>query len=226
MRALLPVLVFGLTGACAPQTNETGRAFQASGEIIAMGGGEGGAKNACFSCHGLSGEGDGVSTPRLAGLDAGYLQKQLKDYASGVRADPVMGPIAKPLDDDAQRSVAQYYAGMSAPVAVAGPPPAAYVRPGPDGTPSCADCHGMEGRGGGAGPPALAGQPAAYTADQLRRWARAERRNDPRAVMRTAVAGLTGQESAAIGAWLASPTASRSPDNAAAVASAAAAPEE
>ena len=73
------ILLLSPLAACAPPPNETGAAFTETGQIIAMGGGEGGSANACFSCHGLEGEGDGVSVPRLAGLDAGYLQKQMED---------------------------------------------------------------------------------------------------------------------------------------------------
>src|SRR5690554_2935179 len=65
----------------------------AQGQLIAVGGGPGGAGAACFSCHGLQGQGDaGGAFPRLAGLDAHYLAKQMEDYASGARPDPVMTP--------------------------------------------------------------------------------------------------------------------------------------
>src|SRR5690606_13203798 len=106
VRALL-LAFLGLTlAACDATPGETDRAFQASGEIIAMSGGAGGAGNACFMCHGLKGEGDGVSSPRLAGLDQGYLQKQMEDYASGLRPDDVMTRVARGLDPEARRLVA------------------------------------------------------------------------------------------------------------------------
>ncbi len=195
--ALLSSLV--LLAACERPSNVTGRAFTATGELVALSGGDGGARNACHTCHGLSGEGDGVSVPALAGRDAGYLQKQLQDYALSLRADPVMSPIAKSLNDEARRAVAAYYAALPAPpLAAAMPPPQAYGR----GEPSCATCHGVDGLGRGGAGPAIAGQPSAYTADQLERWSRAERRNDPRGVMRTAAAGLSASEQAAIAAWL------------------------
>ncbi len=202
---LIPALLVLTTAACSPASDRTIEAFTADGEIIAMGGGEGGPANACFSCHGLDGAGDGVSVPRLAGLDAGYLQKQLSDYAQDLRADPVMAPIARRLDDGEQRAVAAFYAAMPAPAGTgpAGPPPALYLNGAPGrGVTACASCHGAEGQGLGPGNPALSGQPAAYTLDQLRRWKRAERRNDPRGVMAEAVAGLTEAEMRAIAAWL------------------------
>lgn len=170
-----------------------------------MGGGEGGPSVACFSCHGLDGAGDGISVPRLAGMDVGYLQKQLSDYANDLRADPVMTPIARWLDDDDQRAVAAWYAAMPAPAPTrpAGPPPAIYLSGDRERrVPACASCHGSDGLGVGPGNPAISGQPAAYTLDQLRRWKRAGRRNDPRSVMTDAVARLTDAELSTIAAWL------------------------
>jgi cytochrome c553 len=70
----------------------------AQGQLIAVGGGPGGAGAACFSCHGLQGQGDaGAAFPRLAGLDARYLAKQMDDYVSGARSDAVMIPISRQL---------------------------------------------------------------------------------------------------------------------------------
>lgn len=227
MRPLLAALTLATAAAaCSPATNRTGEAFTADGRIIAMSGGEGGPDNACFSCHGLDGAGDGVSTPRLAGLDAGYLQKQLADYDDGTRPDDVMTPIAKWLDDGDRRAVAAWYAALPAPdgAGAGAAAPAIYLNGAPGRrVAACASCHGPDGRGVGPGNPALSGQPAAYTLEQLRRWKRAERRNDPRGVMADAVAGLSEAEMAAIAAWLErAPTAPR-PYSAAASASVAAA---
>ena len=207
MRPILAVLALATAAAaCTPATNDTGEAFTASGEIIAMSGGEGGAANACFSCHGLDGMGDGVSVPRLAGLDVGYLQKQLEDYANETRPDEVMSPIAKWLDDGDRRAVAAWYAALPPPPAETGPAtpaPPVYVSGAPDrGVIACASCHGADGQGVGRGNPAISGQPAAYTLEQLRRWKTAERRNDPRGVMTDAIAGLSEAEMRTIAAWL------------------------
>ena len=41
---------------------------------------------ACGACHGGKAEGNtSLHSPRLAGLDTGYLKRQLKNYASGIR---------------------------------------------------------------------------------------------------------------------------------------------
>lgn len=191
-----------------------------------MSGGEGGPSNACFSCHGLDGMGDGVSTPRLAGLDAGYLQKQLQDYAARLRDDPTMYEAARWLDDGDRRAVAAWYAAMPVPETsgAAGPAPAVWFEARPEsGGVSCASCHGDRGQGVGAGNPEVAGQPAAYIVDQLQRWKTGKRRNDPRGVMSGAAAGLTDSEIRAIAAWLARAPTAPAPSSAAASASASAA---
>jgi cytochrome c553 len=222
---VLPLLLLLPLAACAPPSNETGASFTRTGEIIAMGGGEGGPANACFSCHGLDGAGDGVSVPRLAGLDAGYLQKQMEDYAKDVRQDGVMREVARWLDDGDRRAVAQFYADMPAPAArgTVSPPPKLYLTGDASRSiASCASCHGADGLGVGFGNPAIAGQPAGYTVDQLHRWQERKRRNDPRGVMTDAVKNLTDAEIAQIAAWLERAPAARPPDTAVASASGAA----
>jgi cytochrome c553 len=219
---LLAALVAALAACDRPPTR-TDALLSVDGRTVAMSGGAGGAAKACFSCHGLDGMGDGVSVPRLAGLDAGYLQKQMEDYASGIRPDKVMGPIAKPLDDRARRAVATYYAGLPvvAGPASSAPPPVLWTKGDPArGLAPCAACHGPQAQGVGGGQPALAGQPAAYTRDQLDRWKRAARRNDPRGVMTTIAAKLTEGEVAALAAWSETRPASQAPASGAASASA------
>lgn len=205
MRALPSLGLILLAAACSGADDRSTAAFTADGQVIAMSGGKGGASNACFSCHGLDGMGDGVSVPRLAGLDAGYLQKQLEDYANRLRDDPAMYEAARWLDHDDRRAVAAWYAALpaSSGPGPSTPPPAVWLRGRPDaGVAACAACHGAQGQGVGPGNPAVAGQPAAYTLDQLRRWKTGKRRNDPRSVMSDAVAGLTETEMHAIAAWL------------------------
>lgn len=215
MRAVLISLVLTVA-ACDRPTNRTGAAFTATGELVAMSGGEGGARAACFTCHGLDGAGDGAGVPRLAGLDVGYLHKQLSDYGQALRADKVMSPIAARLTDADRRAVAAHYARLTTttPSAPAEAAPAAYE--------PCAVCHGDTGQGVGEANPAIAGQPAAYTLDQLDRWRRMERRNDPQGVMSAVAAGLSAPDARAIAAWLGRRSASRPPDSDAASVSAAA----
>ena len=217
-------LLFSLA-ACDSTPGQTDRAFADSGRIIAMSGGAGGAANACFTCHGLDGGGDGVAAPRLAGLDAGYLQKQMEDYASGLRPDDAMTRISKALDQKGRREVAAYYASLPVPqtqTPASAPAPAIYLHGDASrGIVACASCHGVDGQGSGqGGNPQIAGQPAAYTLEQIDRWKSGERRNDPRGVMAAAVKSLSHQEARAIASWLLTQPASPAPASATATGSA------
>ncbi|MCW1430244.1 c-type cytochrome [Novosphingobium sp. JCM 18896] len=146
-------------------------AFTASGEVIALGGGDGGPTHACASCHGLKGEGDGRLVPRLAGLDAGYLHRQLDDYANGRREHAEMRAIVRRLGMEDRAKVSAYYAAL--PVTAAALP-----RVSPLYAARCAQCHGPAGEGRGAGNPPLAGQPADYVEAQLLAWRAGKRRGD------------------------------------------------
>lgn len=225
--ALLPLS--GLIAACGALPEPRKDAFTADGQVIAMSGGRGGPANACFACHGLSGEGDGQSAPRLAGLSAGYMQKQLDDYASGLRKDASMQAATRWLSHEDRRAVATYYAALTPPPADrrAAPPPSIWLRGDPArGLIACATCHGDDGRGVGPGSPSLAGQPAAYHLDQMERWRTGARRNDPRGIMSVAIARLTESEARAIAVWSERQPASPKPYSDAARLSAAAAAAE
>ena len=187
---LIPLLV--LTAGCGVQSGDS--PFRETGEVIAFSGGRGRAQAACFTCHGVNGEGDGRATPRIAGADAGYLHRQLDDYATGRREHGAMREIASQLDGDDRLKVSAYYASLPLPApaqtATAGFAAAAdqgeariaaiYQKGDPSrGLPSCAECHGEKGEGRGAAYPALAGQPTAYLERQLRAWREGRRHNDP-----------------------------------------------
>ena len=174
----LPALLVALlAGACTDRMAPREDRWSRSGELIAMSGGEAGARHACIGCHGARGEGNGFDAPRLAGLPAGYLQKQMEDYAAGLRPHAVMRDVARFLDSHERVRVAGYYvalppvAGTPAPREVPGPAAAAlYAR-------ACQRCHGPGGEGTPLGPP-LAGQPAFYLVQQLQDWQVAKRRGD------------------------------------------------
>lgn len=205
------VLLAGCTPDAGPDP------FTASGELVALSGGDAGPQGACFTCHGLRGEGDGQSVPRLAGVPAGHLQKQLEDYAAKLRPDPVMSPIARALDPADRRSVAEHYARLPAiprrsRATVDGAVRSLYHRgDAARGITPCASCHGAAGEGLGAANPPVAGQPPPYLADQLRRWRAARRRNDPRGVMLHVSRRLTDVEVVGLAAYAAGLSGSAAP---------------
>ncbi|MDE2465010.1 MAG: c-type cytochrome [Alphaproteobacteria bacterium] len=91
-----------------------------SAKMIVMQGIKAGAP-ACSGCHGAQGEGQSAAAiPRLAGLDAGYLLRQLDSFADGKRKNGTMTPIASTLTQDERKAVAAYYAKQSIKTSVAG----------------------------------------------------------------------------------------------------------
>ena len=66
----------------------------------------------CAGCHGTEGVSKNPLWPNLAGQQEGYLVKQLEAFREGVRSDPMMGPMAKPLSDTDIRDLAAYYSSL------------------------------------------------------------------------------------------------------------------
>jgi len=68
------------------------------------------AKSAvCAGCHGADGNGGAdPSWPKLAGQDAAYLVKQLKDFKSGARKDPIMAGMVAGLSDSDMANLGAY----------------------------------------------------------------------------------------------------------------------
>lgn len=185
-RLLLALFATALTTACTDRMTPSDDRWSVSGELIAMSGGEGGARYACVTCHGARGEGNGFDAPRLAGLPAGYLQKQMEDYAIGLRAHEVMRDAARFLDSHERVRVANHYAALplqalpfetrpATDEAIAAATPGLYAS-------ACQPCHGVEGVGTVTGPP-LNAQPAFYLTQQLQDWQVSKRRNDGDHVM-------------------------------------------
>lgn len=170
---------------------------------------------ACATCHGANGIGQGAANfVRLAGLNEAYLAKQLRDFASGARDNPVMKPIASALTDQEKSAVARYFAALPP------PGPAADValddalrsrgetlaRQGKwdRGVPACFRCHGDNGRGVAPHFPAIAGQAAAYVEGQMKAWREGARRNDPVGLMAAVAQRLSDDDIKAVAAYLAS----------------------
>ncbi len=202
-----PVVAVALAAACSGPV-EVSDAFSSNGEVISLSGGSGGATNACASCHGLKGEGNGNLSPRLAGLDQGYIRRQIGFYADGQRINPQMVAVAKALTDDERAKVAAYYAQLPDPPRRTCPAPPStagllYRTGDPSrGISSCAACHGNAGEGNAGNPP-LAGQPAPYLERQLADWRKGDRYGDPLNIMTRIAKALTPEESRALSAYAA-----------------------
>ncbi len=67
----------------------------------------------CSACHGIDGNSINPLWPKLAGQHAAYLAKQMKAFRSGERKDPVMAPMAMPLNDTDIDDLAAFYASQT-----------------------------------------------------------------------------------------------------------------
>lgn len=187
---------------------------QNTGERIAQKGAEQPGAVACASCHGADGGGnEQAGFPRLAGLDAAYIESQLHAYKRGSRKNPVMAGMAAPLNDQDISEVAAYYAGLQ-PVSHAEAPATASTSAGEQlanygdmpnrGLPACFKCHGPNGLGVGESFPPLVGQPYSYTLAQLKAWQSGARSREPLGLMKAVASKLTDAETESVAAYLAS----------------------
>lgn len=177
------------------------------GKVIATQGNGSGAL-ACATCHGPEGKGNSAAGfPDIAGLNAGYLSKQLHDYANGARKNAVMQPVASALSDADIEAVASYYQGLETPVAIVSHQTPDYSNQGEwlamrgdwsNNIPACNQCHGPNGMGVGSAFPAIAGQHASYLKAQLLAWRNGSRDNDPNQLMKGIADRLSEQQIAVI----------------------------
>ncbi|WP_409299605.1 c-type cytochrome [Pseudomonas sp. KCJK8993] len=184
-------------------------------KVFTQGGSQPGA-TACMACHGADAMGLApAGFPRLAGLSAGYLSKQLHDFRSGARTSPVMQPLAKALTEDEISAVTATLAAMPASktLATSRAQPAVGVgeRLALRGAwerqvPECVSCHGPGGAGVGQAFPPLAGQPATYLAAQLNAWREGTRHNDPNDLMGHIAKSLSAEEVTAVADYFANLT--------------------
>lgn len=184
------------------------QAVRADGATIALQGNTRGAP-ACVTCHGAQGEGMSANGfPRLAGLNAGYLQAQLEAFANGQRANAMMTPIAQTLGVDERAELARYYGGLGSAVATAPAPQPdsagahlALKGRWSEGLPACVQCHGATGAGVGNVFPALAGQSALYIENQLRGWQQGTRPPGPLGLMKAIASKLSTADIHSVAAY-------------------------
>lgn len=142
---------------------------------------------ACAQCHAFRGASDSSGAfPRIAGQSAYYLAKQMHDYTSSVRANPIMSPISKALSADEIVDVAAYYASVDSQFPPLATADATTVEKGKQlarvgnaakAVQACNNCHGPDGAGATPAIPYLAGQYAQYISSQLQMWRRGFRNN-------------------------------------------------
>lgn len=167
------------------------------------------AGNLCASCHGEDGNSLVPAFPKLAGQQAVYLQRELKDYKSGKRVSEVMVPIVAGLNDEDLANLAAFYASQKpAPGTVTEPAllpvgKTLYLKGNSkSGIPACDSCHEESGAGDGKFP-RVAGQNVEYALEQFKLYAAGKRTNGTK-VMQTIAERMTEQETRAIAEYMAS----------------------
>ncbi|MET0322862.1 MAG: c-type cytochrome [Duganella sp.] len=141
---------------------------------------------ACVSCHGAGGNSTISLNPKLSAQSQPYLYKQLVNFTTDARNQPVMSLYAKMLTDEDKRNVAAWLSAQGA------KPGAAKNRDtielgkkiyrggiAEKSVPACASCHGATGGGIPALYPRLAGQHQDYTVAQLGLFKGHGRKNSP-----------------------------------------------
>jgi len=183
-----------------------------AGKQLAANGKPGAGVQACIACHGPAGiTPTGGIFPNLAGLTQEYLAKQLADFRSGTRVQPLMNTIARALTEQEIGQVAAYYGTLAGPplhVGEFGGEAARKLDLQGDGAralPACANCHGLRGMGEGPLLPRLAGQSKEYFTDQMNAFRNGSRQNDDVGVMRAFSQRLTDSDIEALALYYAGP---------------------
>lgn len=140
----------------------------------------------CAACHTADGSRGSPANPILQGQHAEYLAKQLTEFKSGKRKNPVMSGMAAPLSDDDVRNVAAFYASKAAKPGFAKNKDTVALgekiyRGGiaERNVPACAACHGPTGAGIPAQYPRIGGQHGDYVEAQMTAFRGGARANGP-----------------------------------------------
>jgi cytochrome c553 len=162
----------------------------------------------CIACHAADGNSGTPVNPKLAQQHPEYLIKQLQEFKSGKRNNPVMKGFASALSDDDMKNIAYWVAAKK-------------VKPGfakdkdlvalgeriyrggisDRQVPACAGCHNPTGAGIPAQYPRLGGQHAEYTAAQLTSFRDGVRQNSLQ--MNQVAAKLNDREIRAVADYIA-----------------------
>lgn len=160
----------------------------AAGSVAAAGNAAAGKGRSavCAGCHGVDGNSAAPNFPKLAGQDAQYLAKQLADFKSGARKDPIMTGMVAGLSKKDMDDLGAYYASQKCSTITPSASADALKKAerlyrggdAKNGIAACMSCHGPAGAGIPPRFPVVSGQHAAYSQKQLLDFKTGTRRND------------------------------------------------
>ncbi|MFO7604379.1 MAG: c-type cytochrome [Gammaproteobacteria bacterium] len=164
---------------------------------------------ACFDCHGVNGVSTNPLWPKLAGQHAKYTVKQLDDFKTGLRKDPVMSTQVAALSDQDMADLGAFFAAQQVSL---GGADETLVEAGKKiyhggikdkKVAACMGCHGPAGNGNPpAGFPALNGQYAAYVSKTMQDFRSGARSNDPNKMMRDIASRMSDADIKAVAAYI------------------------
>jgi len=181
------------------------------GSVNAAGNAEAGKEKAamCAACHGPDGNSLIDIYPKLAGQHSDYLIKQLKEFKSGARKNPIMMGMAAGLSEQDMADIASYYQSVGMTEGTSTEESVLVAQDLYRGgdmerkIASCMSCHGPRGNGSGlARFPKISNQHAPYLEAQLKSFRSGERKNDPQSMMGDTTAKLTDAEISALATYL------------------------
>ena len=136
---------------------------------------------ACATCHGQNGTPISANFPIISGQQGNYLYKELHDFHSGDRKNPIMAPLVQGTSLDDLRALANYLAAKPWPgkqtASTAAPSPAPPSDAIAAKIQTCKACHQANFEGG-APAPRLAGLSAEYLTSAMNAFANGTRTNN------------------------------------------------
>ncbi|PHV27378.1 cytochrome c4 [Janthinobacterium sp. BJB426] len=208
---LLALLAVSATASAVEAPKPAVKADAAKGATLYADGDAARGLPACVSCHGAAGNSTITVNPKLAGQHESYIYKQLVDFTTPERNQPVMTTYAKMLSDADKKNIAAYLgAQLSKPGAAKNKDTIDLGKKIYRGgiaskqVAACASCHGATGNGIPVQYPRIAGQHQDYTVAQLAmfRSTKADARKNS-AQMHTIAARMSDDEIAAVADYIA-----------------------
>ncbi|MHB1353060.1 MAG: c-type cytochrome [Thiobacillus sp.] len=199
--SLVAALVASSAFAAAPAAGPASKGDPKAAESI--------VNQLCAGCHAVDGNSPAAANPKLAGLNAEYLNKQLIEFKSGARQSAVMSGMVASLSPQDMLNLAAYYSAQQPKPATAKDKELALAgqkiyRGGVQGAgvPACASCHGPQGKGIPVQFPRLAGQHSDYIYAQLEAFRLGNRSNDAAKMMRSIATKMTDADMKAVAAYI------------------------
>lgn len=162
----------------------------------------------CSGCHTPDGNSVLPDHPKLSGLDAKYLARQLKDFKTGDRTNDIMSGIIGMVDESEFKALAEYFSEQKRSDGVTEKPELAaqgkqIFDEGIIGSavPACSGCHNEDGSGTNKYP-RLNGQNPLYVKNQLMNFKTEVRKNDAKSVMRAVAKRMSDAEIEAVSEYI------------------------